>query len=310
MLAELHTFIRRILRKERTGHIPPELITSSINSASKDLWRHLIKKAEAGVFDDLLQSFRDKTTLTIGSSNTITDGGNDFIVSAIYGDVSAIVARNDVEFANLKLANVVDSESEHLFKSEYQFTLSAADNGKKNLPTYFVGHFDTFIHYYNGETHEGNILSFKDFIDRKNSSIINPSVERPIATIHDNQIEVWPKPTGGTAYSFGLPYWRFPSIEKPILRFRTNSDDMVAEVRPSTFTGSIDVYHINHPVETEATYSISGGQVSVTVTTDLDWDVDAFGELASRSLKFLGLANADQLITEVGLREEMKDGNK
>ena len=63
MLVRLHTFIRSVLRKNRSAFVPPDLLTESINQASFDLWRELIQDFRTtGKQSDLLSAFKDSSS--------------------------------------------------------------------------------------------------------------------------------------------------------------------------------------------------------------------------------------------------------
>ena len=86
MLIRLHTFIRSVLRKNRSAFVPPDLITESINQASFDLWRELIQDFRTtGKQSDLLSAFKDSDSPAqdgVGTAFTIA-GKSESVVAGI-----------------------------------------------------------------------------------------------------------------------------------------------------------------------------------------------------------------------------------
>ena len=103
MLVRLHTFIRSVLRKNRSAFVPPDLITESVNQASFDLWRELIQDFRTtGKQSDLLSAFKDSsspaqddvdTAFTVAGKSesvvagiSIIDSGNEYPTRLLTSD--------------------------------------------------------------------------------------------------------------------------------------------------------------------------------------------------------------------------------
>jgi len=125
-------------------------------------------------------------------------------------------------------------------------------------------------------------MKWDSFIDRKNSTIVPPVIStatndyKPIATIYDGKIEVAPRPSTGS-YNFVLLYFRKPTTG--VFNFTTSNGNI--------------------------TYTSSG-------STDLDWDVRSFSDIANRSLTYLGFPIKDsqtiQLESVIDTNQQ-RDGN-
>ena len=84
MLVRLHTFIRSVLRKNRSAFVPPALITESINQASFDLWRELIQDFRTtGKQSDLLSAFKESSSPSVSNGTFTVVGKSQSVVAGI-----------------------------------------------------------------------------------------------------------------------------------------------------------------------------------------------------------------------------------
>lgn len=297
MLVRLHTFIRDVARRERSGFVKAETITEAINSASSDLWKSKIKQASIsnGMPDAwLLQPFKGKSTITSAGSYTITSGAPYFITSIEAGDGNPeiLIARNDNQFKNLRIS----AELKHLLKTDYSFSLAAVDSGKADLPDDLFNVGQVFYHTYNGNQYEGQILEDREFLDRKNSKLVPPSEELPIARVHDDQIEIYPSPTGVDTYNFILPYIKF----NPVARYYPSGGNLIIEFKPASFSLNVDAWYYRPPALATATYGAPvNGVQAITVTQDLEWNEQAFPEIATRALTYIGITINNQIVAQL-----------
>lgn len=300
MLARLHTFIRDIARRQRSGFVKGETITEAINSASSSLWRNKIKLFRKGGDDILLQPFRASSTL---STPYILSNSSDYEIIAVepitQGSQDILLARNEREFVEARLSD----DYEHVYKSEFTASINAAANGKDELPvdTFSVG--EAFYHEYQGSRYEGVILEDREFMDRRNSFLVPATEKEPIARIVDDQIEFFPRPTGGDTYNFTVPYRKF----NPIVRYYKDGANMSFAFDPSTYSEQIRVFYFKKPALATATYALTNGIEAVTVTQDLDWTEQAFPELALRALAYMGISVSNQLVAQAESLMEQND---
>jgi len=297
MLERLHTFIRDVARRERSGFVKAETITEAINSASSDLWRAKIKEITMGneLGDDwVLQPFKGKQSITSAGNYTITNGSA-YVLTSIEsedGFPEIVIARNDREFKNIRSS----SELAHILKADHSFTLNAASSGKEDLPDDLFKVGQVFYHSYNGNQYEGQILEDREFLDRKNSAIVPPSEELPIARIHDDQIEIFPAPTGSDTFTFSLPYIKF----NPIARYYPSGANLVVEFKPESFSLDVDAWFYRPPALAAATYGAPvNGVQSITVAQDLEWDEQVFPEIATRALTYVGITINNQIVAQL-----------
>ena len=186
----------------------------------------------------------------------------------------------DVVVDNYKVGD--EFEYDHLFLVRGDLSLSVLDSGVKNLPSDYVEAVGFYYKDENNELHEGNLMKWKTFIDRKNSSIVNPVIDpststyKAIATIYDGKVEFSPRPSSG-AYDFVLIYFK-------------------------------------EPTEGEYAYTSSNGVITFNDagSTDLDWDKRYFTDIATRALTYLGfpIRDAQTIQTEAVIDNNRRaDGN-
>lgn len=106
-----------------------------------------------------------------------------------------------------------------------------------DLPNDFVEGITIFSRV-GQEKYEGVILSEVEFLDRKNSLLLAPTIEKPIARIFDNKIEFFPS-NGG---NYTLSYYKFPSEERPLVTVSNNR----ISVRPDV---EVELTYYKYPTE-------------------------------------------------------------
>jgi len=222
---------------------------------------------------------------------------HDFIRGTIKKNYGGFVSPNDIDRAinraqfdlfdqlvkNYKKTELFDYD--HIFLKQTNFTLTSSDNGEKTLSSIDANFIEAITFYYKDSSnnlHEGNLMKWDSFIDRKNSSIVPPIINtatseyKPIATIYDGKIQVAPRPSSGT-YNFVLLYFKKP----------TNG-----------------VYG----------YTESNGVITQNqgTSTDLDWDQRSFSDIVNRALTYLGFPIKDAEIIQAESiidNNQVRDGN-
>jgi len=222
---------------------------------------------------------------------------HDFIRGTIKKNYGGFVSPNDIDRAinraqfdlfdqlvkNYKKTELFDYD--HIFLKQTNFTLTSSDNGEKTLSSIDANFIEAITFYYKDSSnnlHEGNLMKWDSFIDRKNSSIVPPIINtatseyKPIATIYDGKIQVAPRPSSGT-YNFVLLYFKKP----------TNG-----------------VYG----------YTESNGVITQNqgTSTDLDWDERSFSDIVNRALTYLGFPIKDAEIIQAESiidNNQVRDGN-
>ena len=255
---------------------------------------------------------------------------------------------NDEMFVDRE--DVIAQGYEHLLKKDFAITVTSLDGtgndtALKNLPDDMFSFGSVFYNEYNGNRYEGQILDDREFVDRKNSVIIAPTPEKPIARIVGNQIEICPVPTGSD-FKIRLPYEilkpdKIPSTLKhsiarlvgnkiefmaedmsaltvppnkfvlpymifnPVVRYTISNSDMVLSFNPSSFSDDIKVRYIDTPTDADIAVALTNGEPSYSAPTETGWSDQAFSEIASRMLVYLGVSVDNQLATQIeGLTEQ------
>jgi len=222
---------------------------------------------------------------------------HDFIRGTIKKNYGGFVSPNDIDRAinraqfdlfdqlvkNYKKTELFDYD--HIFLKQSNFSITNNDNGVKSLSSIDANFIEAITFYYKDSSnnlHEGNLMKWDSFIDRKNSSIVPPIIStatsdfKPIATIYDGQIEVAPRPPSGT-YNFVLLYFKKP-------------------------TNGVYGY-------TESNGVITQNQ---SASTDLDWDERSFSDIVNRALTYLGFPIKDAEIIQAESiidNNQVRDGN-
>lgn len=222
---------------------------------------------------------------------------HDFIRGTIKKNYGGFVSPNDIDRAinraqfdlfdqlvkNYKKTELFDYD--HIFLKQSNFSIINSNNGVKSLSSIDANFIEAITFYYKDSSnnlHEGNLMKWDSFIDRKNSSIVPPIINtatsdfKPIATIYDGQIEVAPRPSSGT-YNFVLLYFKKP-------------------------TNGVYGY-------TESNGVITQNQ---SASTDLDWDERSFSDIVNRALTYLGFPIKDAEIIQAESiidNNQVRDGN-
>ena len=222
---------------------------------------------------------------------------HDFIRGTIKKNYGGFVSPNDIDRAinraqfdlfdqlvkNYKKTELFDYD--HIFLKQSNFSITNSDNGVKSLSSIDSSFIEAITFYYKDSSnnlHEGNLMKWDSFIDRKNSTIVPPIINtatseyKPIATIYDGKIQVAPRPSSGT-YNFVLLYFKKP----------TNG-----------------VYG----------YTESNGVITQNqgTSTDLDWDQRSFSDIVNRALTYLGFPIKDAEIIQAESiidNNQVRDGN-
>lgn len=222
---------------------------------------------------------------------------HDFIRGTIKKNYGGFVSPNDIDRAinraqfdlfdqlvkNYKKTELFDYD--HIFLKQSNFSITSSDNGEKTLSSIDSNFIEAITFYYKDSSnnlHEGNLMKWDSFIDRKNSSIVPPIINtatseyKPIATIYDGKIQVAPRPSSGT-YNFVLLYFKKPAN---------------------------GVYGY-----TESNGVITQNQ---STSTDLDWDERSFSDIVNRALTYLGFPIKDAEIIQAESiidNNQVRDGN-
>lgn len=126
---------------------------------------------------------------------------------------------------------------------------------------------------------EGTILNYDTFLERKNSSILAPTLYYPIATIYkntngDSKVQFLPAPPSATTYKFTLVYLKTPATAEYVY--------------------------------TSTNGNISQTSDDVTDSTNIDMDNRYFSEIATRALMYLGISLRD---ADVATLETIRTNN-
>lgn len=154
------------------------------------------------------------------------------------------------------------------------------------LPSDFVEGITIFSRV-GSNKYEGVILTEVEFLDRVNSSLLQPTLEAPIARIYDNKIEFYPADAG----NYTLSYYKFPSEIRPLATVRDNKIQVrpaveveltyykyPTELRPiakfedqkvfiKPFTNNATLNYYAFPIERDALIRITGDEVSCDPST-------------------------------------------
>jgi hypothetical protein len=125
-----------------------------------------------------------------------------------------------------------------------------------DLPSDFVEGITIFSRVGNNK-YEGVILTDVEFLDRINSSLLQPSLEKPIARIFDNKIEFFPADAG----NYTLSYYKFPSDIRPVATVRNNK----IQVRPAV---EVELTYYKYPTELRPIAKFENQKVFIKPFTD------------------------------------------
>ena len=207
-------------------------------------------------------------------------------------DIDRAINRAQFDLFDQLVENYKKTEKfdyDHLFLKQTAFTLAnlTATKTLSSIDANFIEAITFYFKDSSNNLHEGNLMKWDSFIDRKNSTItpavINTSTSeyKPIATIYDGKIEVAQAPPGSTTYNFVLLYFRRPTDGK--FEF------------------------------TETNGVISQTTANVNNSINLDWDERSFSDIANRALTYLGfpIKDAELLQAETVIdSNQIRDGNQ
>jgi hypothetical protein len=193
------------------------------------------------------------------------------------------ILTNPENFYSRTLENLIPDFNQgkrlnYLFIDNIDYNISSTNTFE--LPTDFVEGITIFSKY-NGNKYEGVILTDVEFLDRVNSSILQPSLEAPIARIYNNKIEFFPSNAGNYVLSYykfpsskrvvatvsnnkiqvrpsgqvELTYYKYPTQKRPIVKF----EDQKMFIKPFSQSGELNYYAF--PVERDALIRISGNDI-------------------------------------------------
>jgi len=170
MLVRLHTFIRSILRKNRSAFVPPALITEAINQASFDLWRELIQDFRTtGKQSDLLSAFKASSSPAVGGGVFTVSAKAESVVTGISildsdsadsNEYPTRLLTSDSEWV-LRKKLPIEDVSESLVKTVIINNASAAAQA---LPVDFVSHKGAI---YTSANRKGKIVPAEEFLSQK-----------------------------------------------------------------------------------------------------------------------------------------------
>jgi len=206
MLVRLHTFIRSVLRKNRSAFVPPDLITESVNQASFDLWRELIQDFRTtGKQSDLLSAFKASTSSVPTSGVFTVAGKSESVVAGISildstssdpNEYPTRLLTSDSDWV-LRKKLPVEDVSESLIK---RVTINTTTNDPNvALPTDFMAHKGAI---YTSANRKGKIVSSEEFLSQK-----HPVDQKQIdfQNINEDLIKSAPISCSGTPSVGALP---------------------------------------------------------------------------------------------------------
>jgi hypothetical protein len=189
-----------------------------------------------------------------------------------------------------------------------RYTLTSSGSVNFTLTSDFKSHKDVI--YYNdtsaSKIYEGQVLDHDEYYNRVNSSILSPNIENPIATIHNDTVIVSPQLGTGDEYIF--PYDAYSSIKNAFSRYQKSGSDMVVTVDGGG-TEDIISYYYTFPVTAshDAVTYTSGIPANLATVTETGWDKDAFGEIVTRAMSYLGVPIQDKSAIQL---EQIKNINE
>tara|TARA_R100000329_G_C7618341_1_gene219730 strand:- start:4598 stop:5302 length:705 start_codon:yes stop_codon:yes gene_type:complete len=207
-------------------------------------------------------------------------------------DIDRAINRAQFDLFDQLVENYKKTEKfdyDHLFLKQTAFTLAnlTATKTLSSIDANFIEAITFYFKDSSNNLHEGNLMKWDSFIDRKNSTITPPVINtstseyKPIATIYDGKIEVAPAPPASTTYNFVLLYFRRPTDGK--FEF------------------------------TETNGVISQTTANENNSVNLDWDERSFSDIANRALTYLGfpIKDAELLQAETVIdSNQIRDGNQ
>lgn len=296
MLQDLHDTIRFLLRKDRTGFIPTEDITSAINASNYDLWRELIKKfKDTNIPSDLLMPFKDSDSQNMTAGVATLSSQSDAFISGVSVVIDSQEYPTDLLHSDKDWSirrSIEKPDKAFLLKRQAYTSLTA---GVATLPSDFkkAGEAIYFNDSSPANVYEGQILDYDEFYNRKNSTFLAPDYENPIATIYDDKIEFLPAtlPSGD---SYTLVYEAYADKKNSFSRYQTSQSNMAITVDFGDADTARIYYYIFPTTASHDTPTYTARVANdLTNVTEMGWTDNAFGELVTRSLVYLGVPIKD-----------------
>lgn len=163
---------------------------------------------------------------------------------------------------------------DHLLTKKATFTVTSS-TGTQDLPADYVEALTIYVQS-NGVDVEGKIYNWDEFLEIKNSSILAPDIDNPIATIFidsagDDKIQFAPVPVSGS-YTYTLLY-------------------------------------VRKPTDCNFAYTVSNGNITYNSTGSVDISIsDRFiGDIYARTLLYLGITLENPVLIQA---EQIKDANQ
>lgn len=224
-------------------------------------------------------------------ANIAIKDAHDFIRSIIKKNKGGFVSPADVDIAInrgvsdwmnatlIKYQGTGRFDFDHLLVKKKIFTVSSSTSVQSIAQDDYVQSLAIYLRD-GANIKEGKIFNWDRFLEAKNSLILPPSLNDPIATVFVSEessinvpkIEFAPVPTAGTTYEYTLVYMRRP--KKGVYAFTTSSGNF--------------------------TYNPTG-------SVDIDIDERYFSDITTRALMYLGISLKD---ADVASTEAMRDANQ
>lgn len=228
-------------------------------------------------------------------ANIAIKDAHDFIRSIIKKNKGGFVSPGDVDIAInrgvsdwmnatlIKYQGTGRFDFDHLLVKKKIFTVSSSTSVQSIAQDDYVQSLTIYLKD-GTKIKEGKIFNWDRFLEAKNSLILPPSLNDPIATVFVSEetvssvltnvpkIEFAPVPTAGTTYEYTLVYMRRP--KKGVYAYDTSSGNF--------------------------TYNPTG-------SVDIDIDERYFSDITTRALMYLGISLKD---ADVASAEAMRDANQ
>ena len=216
---------------------------------------------------------------------------HDFVRSIIKKNKSGFVSPGDIDIAiNRSVSDWINSTVykykksgkfpfDHLLIKRKSFSVTSSTATQSLSTTDYVEALTIYLTI-SGNTKEGSIFNWDEFLEVQNSKILFPTTDEPAATIYVAEessvnvpkIQFAPVPASGVTYDYTLVYMRKPA--KAIFAFTTSSGNI--------------------------TYNPTG-------SVDIDIDDRYFTDIMTRALMYLGVSLRDG---DVASTEAMRDNNQ
>jgi len=224
-------------------------------------------------------------------ANIAIKDAHDFIRSIIKKNKGGFVSPADVDIAInrgvsdwmnatlIKYKGTGRFDFDHLLVKKKIFTVSSSTSTQSIAQDDYVQSLTIYLRD-GTNIKEGRIFNWDRFLEAKNSLILPPTLNDPIATVFVSEessinvpkIEFAPVPAAGTTYEYTLVYMRRP--KKGVFAYTTSSGNF--------------------------TYNPTG-------SVDIDIDERYFSDITTRALMYLGISLKD---ADVASTEAMRDANQ